>query len=50
MLFPLFSQILCLELCLLLFVNVQVSAIIICKSVYYAVKLSYVIALWYRAM
>ena len=50
MLFPLFSQILCLELCLLLFVNVQVSAVIFCKSVYYAVKFSYVIALWSTAM
>lgn len=37
MLFSLFNQILCLELCLLLFVSVQMSAVIFCKSVYYAV-------------
>lgn len=55
MLFSLFNQILfSLDLCLLLFVNVQMSAIIFCKSVHYAVRLlvldSYVLALWSRAM
>jgi len=50
MLFSLFNQIFFLELCLLLFINVQMSAVIFCKSVHYAVRFSYVLALWSRAM
>jgi hypothetical protein len=50
MLFSLFNQLLFLKLYLFLFVNVQMPAVIFCKSVYYAVRFSYVLALWCRVM
>jgi hypothetical protein len=54
MLLPLFNQLLFFKLHLVFFffffVNVQMFAVIFCKFLYYAIRFSYVLALWSRAM